>query len=244
MKSLRPTLLVIMLTCWTVPAVSWSAQLPDSILLNLSSEDFRKRESAQDELLVWARDQREPAIEELFRQTRLAGNPEVRERCMDVLRELINEDYLRDGKGYVGIRMQDEIAKIPGDPKPRSVIRVTLVMPDSAAELAGLQVNDLIAGLADQVWYQGLASMPFGEKVRDMKPETKIKLKILRNGNLMDFEVKLGRRPLYADNLFFEGSLEDLDEVERQARDAYFLNWLKQKRKGNENNPDFGNRHP
>ena len=234
----------MMVTCWVLPVFSWSAQLPDSILSNLSSEEFIKRESAQAELLLWAREQRGPAIEELFRQTRFAGHPEVRERCMDVLRDLVNEDYLRDGKGYLGIRMQDEIANIPGDPKTRSVIRVTLVMPDSAAERGGLQVNDLIVGLADQVWHQGLASMPFGEKVRDMKPGTKVSLKILRNGNLMDFEVKLGRRPLYADNMFFEGSLEDIGEIERLAKDAYFRNWLKQKRKENERNPDFGNRHP
>ena len=52
----------------------------------------------------------------------MADDPEVRERCLAILRDLVNDEYLKDGEGYIGIRMQDEMATaVPGDVKPRGV---------------------------------------------------------------------------------------------------------------------------
>ena len=207
---------------------SWSVELPAEPFANLRSEEFRKRESAQAELLAWAREQREPAIDELFRQSRVAEDPEVRERCIGVLRELVNDQFMKEGEGYLGISMQliNEIVNFPGDPKPRVAVKVLQVMPDSAAHQAGLQFNDLIAGLGDEAWHEGIAYDLFRERIRQMKPDTKVVLKILRNGNPMDVEVKLGRRPLMADNPFMGGSPEEIEAAERTAKDAYFRRWL------------------
>ena len=207
---------------------SWSVELPAEPFANLRSEEFRKRESAQAELLAWAREQREPAIDELFRQSRVADDPEVRERCVGILRELVNDEYLKDGEGYLGVLMQqvNEVVNFPGDPKPRMAVRVLQVMPDSAAHQAGLQFNDLIAGLGDEAWYEGIVNELVRERIRQMKPDTKVVLKVLRNGNVMDVEVKLGRRPLIADIPFMGGNKEDLDAAERAAKDAYFRRWL------------------
>ena len=174
--------------------------------------------------------QPEAAMDELFRHSRVADDPEVRERCLAVLRELVNDEYLKDGEGYIGIRMLDEIANVPGDPKPRGVIRVIQVVPDSAAQQAGLQLNDLIAGVGDQIWHEGAVSPLFSEKIRQLKPNTKIMLKVLRDGNLMDIEVKLGRRPLIADTLFLDERQVDLEAAERAAKDAYFRRWLERKK--------------
>jgi C-terminal processing protease CtpA/Prc len=172
-------------------------------------------------------------MEELYRQSMSAAEPEVRERCLAVLRELVNDDYLKEGEGYIGIRMQDETANIPGDPKPRRVIRVVQVVQDSAAQHAGIQLNDLVAGLGDSVWHDQAASLPFSEKIRQFKPNTRIKLKILRNGQLMDVTVKLGRRPLFADNPFLEQRQADLEAAERAAKDAYFRRWLEGRKRWN-----------
>jgi hypothetical protein len=212
---------------------SFSLELPSEPFSNLACEEFRERETAQAELLAWAREHREPAIEELFRLSRVADNPEVRERCLGILKELVNDEFLKEGEGYIGIRMQDELANVPGDPKPRAVIRVMQVVPDSAGHQAGLQFNDLITGLGDHVWREGPASLSFGEKIRQLKPETKIMLKVLRNGDMIDIEVKLGRRPLFADNPFFEQRQEDLESAERAAKDAYFHRWLERRKSRN-----------
>jgi predicted metalloprotease with PDZ domain len=210
--------------------LSFAVEIPADLAADLSSEKFQTRQAAQGRLLQWARDQGEPATVELLRQNKEAEDPEVRERCLSVLKDIVNDEYLKDGKGYVGIKMGDEFANVPGDDKQRAVIRITQVMPESAAEIAGLEVNDLIVGLGSDVWYQEMASQPFGEKIRNLKPDTKIQLKILRDGAVKDVEVKLGRRPFYADNLFFQGDEEDMEAAEQEAKEAYFRKWLEQRK--------------
>lgn len=209
---------------------AWALELPAEPLLNLKSEEFRQRESAQADLLVWARAHPEPAMDALFRHSREAADPEVRERCLAVLRALVNDEYLTEGEGYIGIRMQDEFANVPGDPKPRSVIRVIQVIAESAAQHAGLQPNDLIAGLADQVWHEGAVSRLFSEKIRQLKPRTKVKLQVLRDGKLQAIEVTLGRRPFIADLMLPDERAVDPESAERAARDAYFRRWLERKK--------------
>lgn len=215
---------------WFCPVRTRAIEVPAEPLADLKSEQFRQREQAQAELLAWARKQPEAAMDELFRLSRVADDPEVRERCLDVLREMVNDEYLKEGEGYIGIRMLDELANIPGEPKPRGVIRVIQVVADSAAQQAGLQLNDLIAGMGDQVWHEGAISLLFGEKIRQLKPNTKVMLKVLRNGNPLDIEIKLGKRPLFADNLFLDPRQVDLEAAERAAKDGYFRRWLERRK--------------
>ena len=215
-----------MLTC----NVSWAIELPAAPLLNLKSEEFRNRESAQADLLAWARGQPEPAMDALYRHARVAEDPEVRERCLAVLRELVNDEYLKEGEGFLGIRMQDELANVPGDPRLRAVIRVIQVVADSAAGHAGLQANDLIAGLGDLVWHEPGISQMFSDKIRQLKPNTKVTLKVSRNGKLMDIEVSLGRRPFIANPMFPDDRPVDLEAAERAAKDANFRRWLDRKK--------------
>lgn len=204
---------------------AWSLELPAAPFSNLRAEEFRIRESAQAELLVWARGQRESAIDELFRQSKIADDPEVRERCLGILRELVIDEYLNEGPGFMGIQGQDEITN-PGDPNPRTAIRVKHLVPDSPAQKAGLQVGDLIAGLGDEVWLAGGAWLPFCEKIRKTKPNTSVTLKVMRGGELVDIVVKLVRRPVGADIQFFDEGQLDPEAAEQSARDAYFRHWL------------------
>lgn len=205
-------------------------ELPAEPLVNLNAEEFSKRESAQADLLAWARGHREPAMDALFRHSREAADPEVRERCLAVLRELVNDEYLKEGEGYLGIRMQDELANLPGEPKPHAVIRVIQVVADTAAQHAGIQPNDLIAGLGDLVWPERGASQLFMGKIRQLKPTSKVTLKVSRNGKLMDIEVTLGRRPFIADPMLLDERPVDLEAAERAAKQAYFRRWLEHKK--------------
>lgn len=210
--------------------LGFSLELPAKAFGGLGSAEFRERETAQSELLAWSRRQPEPAMTELFRQSQTAEDPEVRQRCLDILRELVIDEYSREGEGFIGIAMKDEIANVPGDPKPRRVIRVTEVRQDTPARQAGIQLNDLIVELDGQVWHGEDASLPFREKVRAMKPKTKVDLKILRDGGLVDCKVALARRPLLADRPFFNGQNFDPEASERAAKDAYFRRWLSQRK--------------
>jgi predicted metalloprotease with PDZ domain len=224
---------------WAVSAIIWgfahctacrAEGFPDGTLEDFKSEDFRTRETAQASLLEWSRKNPGIAMDRLFGLSQKADDPEVRERCLSVLRELIGDEYLKEGEGYIGIRMQDETGAIPGDPKPRSLIRILQVVPDSPAHAAGLKFNDLIAGLEDRVWRDGAASQPFMQIVKEFKPATRVTLRIVRDGKLMDVPVKLGRRPLYADNPFLDESQVDLEAAEKAAKEAYFRRWMDARR--------------
>lgn len=224
------TLATILICCLVAfsPAV-WALELPAQAFKNLTSDEFRTREAAQAELLGWARKQHGPAMDELFRQSKIADDPEVRERCLGILRELVIDEYQKDGPGFMGIQGQDEITN-PGDPNLKIVIRVTQVVPGTPAQKAGLQVGDLIAGLEEEVWSTGGAWNPFCAKIRETKPDTSVTLKVMRAGKLVDIAVKLVRRPLGADIQFFDERQFDPEAVEREAKDAYFRRWLESKK--------------
>ncbi len=211
----------------------FAIELPGGPLADLKSEEFRKREAAQEELIAWARLEPEPAMDLLFQQSRVADDPEVRERCLAILRELVNDEYAKDGEGFIGIAMMDEELVQPENAKPRGVIRVTSVIRDSAAAKAGLKFNDLILGFDDHVWNEKLISLPFREKIRELKPNSKITLNILRDGKPMNLLVILGRRPLTADNLRFGERVEDPAAAERAAKDHYFRRWLERRKAAN-----------
>ncbi len=216
---------------WWLPALrSWGLELPAGPLAALHSDEFRVREAAQTELLAWARQGPEPAMDALFRVSRTHGDPEVRERCLLVLRELVNDEYLKEGEGFIGIRMQDEKTLVPGEGNPRNALRVTQVLQDSAAHQAGVKLNDLIAGLGDKVWREEAALIPFMNHIRQLKPGHRVMLRILRDGKMIDLPVKLGRRPLNADNPFLGQRRADIEAAERVAREAYFRRWLERRK--------------
>ena len=199
-----------------------AVELPSKALAGLASQQFRDREIAQVELLVWARLQPASAMDELLRQSRMAIEPEVRERCLNILRILVTDEYLKEGEGYLGIMLKDEVSDIPGEPRTRGVIRVLMVQPDSPAEHAGIRVNDLIAGVNNEIWQE----VTFRANIRKMKPRAEVDLKILRDGKWIDVKVTLVRRPVYADNSFFPGQTYNLEAAERAAKEAYFRHWL------------------
>ena len=205
-------------------------EIPAGPLAALESDEFQIREKAQAELLVWSRERPQVAMDALFRKSRSAEDPEVRERCLELLRELVNDEYLKEGEGFIGIRMLDEMANVPGDPEPRIAIRVTLVMPDSAAQKAGLKINDLIIGIDEKIWRVGSALGPFSDSIRQRKPGTRVALRVLRDKELMDVNVVLGRRPLIADNPFLDERQADIQAAEKAAKEAYFRRWLERRK--------------
>jgi membrane-associated protease RseP (regulator of RpoE activity) len=208
----------------------WAAEIPAKPLADLESEDFRTREEAQALILKWARETPQEAIETLYKHTVDADEPEVRERCLAVLRELVGDEYSRHGEGFIGVRMLDELATVPDDPGQRAAIRVTFVMPKSPAEKAGLKINDLIVAVEDRTWREIPVILPFSDEIKKHKPGTRIRLTVLRDGKLLEVPVILARRPLEADNPFLDRRPFDMEAAEAAAREAHFQRWLKDRR--------------
>lgn len=214
------------------PMASQALELPPEIVTGLAADRFRDRENAETELLAWARQRADKAADLLFSEAQENPDPEVRGRCLSVLKDIVNDEYLREGQGYIGILMRNEVMLVPGDERLRRVIRVMQVVPESPAEKAGLAVGDIIAGTSELKWYDGEASEQFGKAIQELKPRTKVVLKVLRDHESRDVEVVLGRRPPAAEAAFMNGDPEAAMEAAEHAREAFFKDWIKRHKAG------------
>ncbi len=224
-------LLMVLLCLWSGSCLAGDFPLPSQQLEDLRSPEFRVRERAEAELLQWGRKNPEWAMSEILRQSQLAVDPEVRERCLDVLRSLVTDEYMKEGEGYIGIAlaMKDDIVTVPGDPKPRHAVRVVEVRVGTPGEKSGILLNDLIVALEGKIWREVEATPAFRESIKKMKPTTVARLTVFRDGGLVDLQVTLGRRPLMAD-MFLNGQNSNPDAAERTAKEAYFQRWLSQRK--------------
>ncbi len=202
--------------------------VPPGYLVDLESTEFSVRERAQTNLLEWGRNQPTRSTVEILKHSQNAADPEVRERCLDVLRVLVGDEYMAEGEGYIGIALsgKDDLVVAPGEKKVRKAVRVTGVMANTPGQQSGILVNDLIIKLEGEIWYEDDATQLFREKIKKMKPTSVASMTILREGELVDIKVTLRRRPLMADH----HQNIDLDASELAAKEAHFQRWLAQKK--------------
>jgi len=217
---------------------TWAVELPSDLLNGLKAENFAERERAEADLLAWTRQRAEASLEALYQQSRAAGEPEVRERCLAVLRELVTDAYLRDGVGYLGIRMNPntELANIPDQARQWFAIRVLQVEPGTPAHKAGMLAGDLLLGVDNTFWLQEHTSAVVMDKIKSMKAGTQVSVKVCRDGKILDIPVVLARRPAAADLLQFQFGMgmqigpEAAEAAERAAKEEYFRRWLAERK--------------
>ena len=214
------------LLLWLFSSVSRGDLLQQAIS-KLDSSSFLEREVGQSKLLDWGRLDPDAAKIELFERSRTDKHPEVRARCFAVLRELLMDDYSKEGSGYIGIELSGEMMKVPRDLRLRSVIRVNQVQPSTPASRAGILVGDFIIGLNRGIWYDVDAYVSFLGTIKALKPNTKVFLQILRNGVILEVPVTLMRRPsAFSAPFFLNSAAVDVEGSERAAKEAYFRQWL------------------
>lgn len=197
--------------------------LPLDLVKNLGSEEFARRENAQAELLVWALKNPQAATPEFLKLFREDDDPEVRKRVLEILKALAEADYLSDGQGYLGILMQEEPLEAAQDGKVRFGIRILDVMKGSPANQADLKMGDLIVSLDGKAWEEMGAVTSFSESIAAKKPLAEVILMIKKaQGEPIAITVKLGKRPI--PDLRVGG---DLGQLEEQAKERHFQQWLK-----------------
>ena len=160
----------------------------------------------------------------------------LRESLMEVV---IGDHESAHGQGYLGISMQDMAPGLPGVAGANSGVRVSLVRPDSPAGMAGLKVGDIILAMDKRRWNGEGAADAFVTEVKKTKPGTEVQLEVQRGGEILKIPLKLGARPLgmperqpamFLNGLAAVPDFELLDKMEKEARAAFFKDWLDQKR--------------
>ena len=125
---------------------------------------------------------------------------------------------------------------IAGEPKPRFAIRLIQVEEETPARKAGLIAGDLLLGVNDTNWTQGDTSETVSEAIQSYKAGTEVKVKLFRDGKVVELPVVLGRRPAAADLLrigglgFMPAGPEVAEAAENVAREAYLRRWLTRKK--------------
>ncbi len=218
-----PILIVTALAAVSL-TTSRAAELPADTLEELADDQFQVREVAQLKLLNWARENEGKSPGLLFQHHRVSKDPEVKIRCMEVLKDLAKDGYAQHGQGFIGIQMRDEMVRLPGKDELQPAIRITFILPGLAAEKAGLQVGDLLIGINGKTW-PSPATDTMRQEVMDMKPTTKITVQVLRGEKVENVEVTLVKRPLTADNPMLERMPGRAAEAEKQAWEEYFQKW-------------------
>lgn len=206
-------------------------EVPADTLEELADDQFQVREVAQLKLLNWAREHGAEAPELLFREHRNCRDPEVKIRCMEVLKALAEDDYAMHGQGFIGIQMQDEMALMPQTGKQQAAIRITSILVGLAAEKAGLVRGDLLVGINGKAW-RSPATVEMRQQVMDMKPTTKITLQVLREEKIEDVDVVLVKRPKTADNPKLHRMPLRAAEEERKEWEKFFQQWKSEREAG------------
>jgi hypothetical protein len=213
--------------CSMTPAFAVEAIPDSSILRKLGAENFRDREEAQAKLLEWGKERPDAAMTWLHGRMMSETDPELRRRFTAVLRELVLEDYRRNGNGYIGIFMMPVAVKVPGDQGKRFGIGITNLVPDSAGAKAGLAPGDVIIAAGGTSWKSEDAMELFQRQIRGQKPGFKMELKVLRKNQEIDVSVILERRPVGEANRGPFAPAPDLARQKKKEEDADFEKWLK-----------------
>ncbi len=210
-------------------AFSFAEEVPKRLLDGLTAEDFKQREAFQVELESWANEKGAVGVSAIYKIYQELDDPEVRTRCLRVLRTQSEKDYLNDGKGYLGVQLGEEMLEVPGDDKPRIGMRISFLMPGGQAERAGIKVGDVITSMDGKKWYEIGARDELIKTVASYKPLRKVVFEIKRLGEdkLLEVPVILGRRPVDDLTEMYYYQLEDL---EKKSRDRHFEEWLKKQK--------------
>ena len=112
--------------------------------------------------------------------------------AMDIVKQL--KDSGKVARGWLGVSIQEvtsEFAKSLGMSKPKGAL-VSQVIPDSPAEKAGLKVRDVIIRFDGiEIVYSG--DLP--QTVGSIKPGSKVKTEIIREGSSKSIKVEVGELP-------------------------------------------------
>ena len=211
--------------------------LPEGLTGRLADDSFRIREAAEKELVEWAMRDPEAAIEPLYEMAMGHEEPEVRARALSALKAPLATLYLQQGRGYVGITMNQIPGELPGG---GTGVVITQVVAESPAAGAGLQAGDIVTAINGTGWEGGDAVEAFRTRIQGMKPGTRVALGILREGKNLEVTLELGRLPPGAElpgfGLFgrFGGMpmMEELDfkAMEEAGKEEHFRQWLRERR--------------
>jgi hypothetical protein len=176
------------------------------MFLELEHPDGRVRELAREKLMGLKR-------ENLKMLAKVVGEfSPLEDQMVDTIKEIVTHVYLsedvyeKEEKGFLGITM----------PRPGDEDRMQVMVESRMAGFggfAGLRDGDVILDLIGQPLPQPLDRDVFIDAIKAMRPESVVKLKVLRQGAVRIVSVKVSARPAEkaaVNALAYEGRVQEL----------------------------------
>lgn len=168
----------------------------DRILSVLGSPRYKEREEATQRLIEIGA----PAFSRLRTAYRYADDLEVRLRVETIVRNAYLNHYVFDRNGFLGVSLaplEPRDPKAPPRAEPENGVRIATVIPDTGASRARLRAGDVVTSLNGvAITGAGRDSIDrFSETIRQFRPDTKVRLAIVREGNPTTIDAVVGRCP-------------------------------------------------
>ncbi|MDO8631979.1 MAG: PDZ domain-containing protein, partial [Phycisphaerales bacterium] len=164
-----------------LPIDPTAAASADELIRKLGSPVYKEREAATDGLIEIGA----PALARLRSAYQTTDDLEVRLRIERIVRTAYLNHHVYNRSGFLGINLQPYSASMeehPRLPKDAVGVKVGKVIPGTAAERAGLTVDDVIFEVdGDPVRGEGMQVVEtFSATIRDRGPGGRMKLTVLR----------------------------------------------------------------
>ena len=168
----------------------------DELIAQLGSHRYGVREAATTRLAEIGL----PAFAQLREAYRATDELEPRLRIERIVQDAYLTHYVYSRNAFLGI--QHQLASVihsedPRIPQGHLGIKVVEVLPNTAAEEAGVEKNDVLIALDGEPLSAktGRATAEFGESIRLRGPGTAVALTILRGPDELEIAVVLRPRP-------------------------------------------------
>ncbi len=205
-----------------LPIDPTAAASADESIRKLGSPVYKEREAATDGLIEIGA----PALARLRSAYRTTDDLEVRLRIERIVRTAYLNHHVYNRSGFLGINLQPYSASTEEHPRlPQGAVGVKVgkVIPDTAAERAGLKVDDVIFEVDDEpVRGEGMQVVEtFSAAIRDRGPGGRMKLTVLRGMQRLPLDVTIGRCP---EEIAKQGTVRTVSENHYKAT-ARFPRW-------------------
>lgn len=224
---------------FSLPLDKTAADSADQLIPMLGSPSYKEREEATAGLIEIGA----PAFAKLRAAYHGTSNLEVLLRIERIVRTAYLNHHVYDRSGFLGINLQSYIASM--EEKPRlpagSVgVKVGRVIPGTAAERAGMTVDDVIFEV-DGAPIQGVGAEVvenFSAIIRDRGPGGKMNLTVLRGEQEIPMLVTIGRCP---EEIARQGTVRAVSENHFKATARFPKWWDKYFLESNAHHSDMSN---
>ena len=182
------------------------------LLTMLGHPKYKMRELATVRLKRVPREELSDALIQLYHNT---NDYEVKLRIKEIAQTIFLIEHV---EGFLGVGLEQKLLTHATEPRLNentSGIRISHVFPDSAANEAGLRLNDIVVACDGKKLPPGDANdatKGFRALVSSKRPGDRVRLKVLRGQRLLDVDVTLRGRP---EELWLGEKQAKLDQIER-----------------------------